>query len=329
LTRAMILAAGLGTRLGTLSDERPKPMLPVVDVPLIRYAVALLRGHGVREIVVNLHHRGDLIETNLGDGARLGVDIVYSREEHILGTGGGIRRALPYLGDEPFLVINGKLVIDLDLEEVLARHRAAGAAATLVVRRDPDARRWGAIDAPLEGGPLRGLLGEGELMFTGVQVLDPELVRKLPDDDAPHCIVREGYVPWLAEGAPIHAHVMDGYFMEHSTPERYLEGNINVLRGRAALRYPPGPLVGVDPAADVHAEAELVPPVRIGAGARVGAYAIVGPDVVVGAHATVVAGVRVARSVLWPGTSLAEDSDGVIATRTQRVRLKASSPRDA
>ena len=83
MTRALLLAAGFGTRLGTLSDERPKPLLPVCDIPLIRYGVALCRAHGIEELAVNLHHRGDLIEAELGDGRALGVSIRYSREETI------------------------------------------------------------------------------------------------------------------------------------------------------------------------------------------------------------------------------------------------------
>ncbi len=322
MSRAMILAAGLGTRLGALSDERPKPLLPMVDIPLIRYSVSLLRGHGIREIVINLHHRGELIEQELGDGTRLGVDIVYSHEDDkLLGTGGGIRRALALLGPEPFVVINGKIVIDLDVGALLARHRASGARATLVVRADADARRWGAIDAPAEGGPIRSMLGEGGFMFTGVQVLEPTLVAKLPDDGVARCIVRQGYLPWLAAGVPVHAFVLpeERYFMDHSTPERYLSGNFKLLRGEAALRFPPGPMTGVDPAADVHPEAELVAPVRVGPGATVGAYATVGPDVVIGARARVAAGVRVARSVIWPAVQLAQDTDGAIVTPKQRI----------
>ena len=322
MTRAMILAAGLGTRLGELSDERPKPMLPVVDIPLIRYAVALLRGHGVREIVVNLHHRGDLIQTELGDGSRLGVNIVYSPEETLLGTGGGIRRALPLLGDEPFFVLNGKIVVDVDLEAMKLHQRATGARAVLLVRADPEAKSWNAIAAPPEGGRIESIFGEGAYMFTGVHLIDPSLVARLPDDGADRCIVRQGYVPWLEEGLAIHALPMDParYFMEHSTPERYLEGNLNLLRGRAKLAHPPGPLVGVDAAADVHPEAELVAPVRIGPGATVGAYAVVGPDVVIGARARVAAGVRVSRSVIWSGVTLAQDTDGAIVTPRQRVK---------
>lgn len=321
MTRAMILAAGFGTRLGGLSDERPKPMLPVADIPLIRYTIALLAGHGIRELVVNLHHRPEAIADELGDGSRLGVHIVYSREETILGTGGGIRRALPLLGEEPFLVINGKIIFDVDLDAVLAHHRASGARATLVVRPDEEAMKWGAIDAPPEGGPIRALLGVGPHMFTGVQVLEPELVARLPDDDTPRCIVRDGYVRWLNEGVPLEAFVAPGYFMEHSTPERYLEGNINIVRGLAKLSYPPGKLVGVDPSAEIHSEAQLNPPLRIGMGARIGAYAIVGPDVVVGAYADVGAGIRIARTVVWPKTTVRQDADSAIMTPVNRIRL--------
>ncbi len=316
MTRAMILAAGFGSRLGTLSDERPKPLLPVADVPLIRYALALLRGHGANEVVVNLHHRGDLIERELGDEVR------YSREAKILGTGGGIRHALPLLGDEPFFVVNGKILFDVDLGAVLRAHRESGADATLVVRRDPDAQRWGAIAAPRGGGPIRGFFADdGEHMFTGVHVIEPRLVARFPDDDTEKCIIRQGYVPWMKDGARIHACEADGYFMEHSTPERYLEGTVNVLRGIATLAFPPGPLSGVDPAARVDPSATIREPVRIGAGALVDRGATVGPDAVIGRGAVVRAGVRVERAVVWPGAVVDADAVSAIVTPSQRIQL--------
>ncbi|MBI4509805.1 MAG: NDP-sugar synthase [Deltaproteobacteria bacterium] len=317
----MILAAGFGTRLGTLSDERPKPLLPVADVPLIRYAVALLSGHGIKDIVVNLHHRGELIERELGDGASLGVRITYSREKRILGTGGGIRRALHLLGDSPFVVINGKILIDLDLTDVLAKHRASGAMATLVVRPDPDAKRWGAIDAPPSGGPIRTLLGDGGFMFTGVHVINPELVTRLKDEDIEQCIVRQGYVSWLAQGVPLFAHVARGYFMEHSTPARYLEGNLNVLRGKAVITHPPGELVGVDATARVAPSACIIPPVRVGPHAIIGSHATVGPDVVIGARSVVAENTVVRQAVAWPDTQVTERAQSCIITPTQRVAV--------
>lgn len=319
MTRGMILAAGHGTRLGTLSHERPKPLLPVADIPLIRYAVALLAGSGIRELVVNLHHLGPAISAELAGGSSLGAQIEYSRETTILGTGGGIRRALDRLGDMPFVVMNGKVVMELDLGDVLARHRASGALATLVVRADPEARRWGAIDAPASGGRIRRLLADGDFMFTGVQVLSPELVRRLPDDGAERCIVRQGYLPWLAEGVPIFAYVMRGYFMDHSTKERYLAGNLDVLRGRVSLAHPPGVLTGVDPTAIVDPTAHVLAPVRIGPGAHIGAGAVVGPDAVVGARAQVAPQVTVRHSVVWPDSQVDANAERCIVTPHQRI----------
>ncbi len=305
----MILAAGLGTRLWPLSDELPKPLLPVADIPLVRWALGLLRRAGIDDTVVNLHHHGDAIAAELGDEVR------YSREETILGTGGGIRRALPLLDDGgPFVVVNGKIVCDIDLAAVLAAHRASGAAATLVVRPDADARRWGAIDAPADGGPIRALLGEGPFMFTGVHVLEPALVARLPDDSEARCIVRQGYLPWLAQGVRLHAFVHRGYFMEHSTPERYLAGNVNVLRGAVGPGYD-----GVDPRAEVHPSARIEPPVRIGPGASVGAGAAIGPDAVVGRGARIAAGVRIIRAVVWPDARVDADATSAIVTPRQRV----------
>lgn len=307
MTRAMLLCAGLGTRLGALSDERPKPMLPVCDLPILRFGVALLVGHGIRDIVINLHHRGDVIERELGDGAALGARIHYVHEPVILGTGGGLANALALLDpdgtDEPFLSMNGKLIFDLDLHALLDAHRAAPAdlLGTMVVRRVPDALDWGAVDVDPDGPipRVRNILGTGTHMFCGVHVTRPSVVRRLPAGEA--CMVRQGYLPWIHAGGTVAAfEAGDGYFAEHSTPRRYLQSNFDLLDG-AGLRFPPGALAGVAPGARVHASAALRSPVRVAAGAEIGAGAVVGPHAVVGAGAVVEAGARVERAVVWAG----------------------------
>ena len=311
----MLLCAGYGTRLGPLSDERPKPMLPVCDLPILRYGLAQLVAHGIRDIVINVHHRGDLIERELGDGAAFGARIRYSPEEVLLGTGGGLKRALALLDpdatDAPFVSMNGKLIFDVDLTAVLAAHAGAEAAdpgvlGTMVVQRVPDAVAWGAVDVVPAVGPeghprIRDILAQGRHMFCGVHVTRPSVVGRLPDGEA--CMIRQGYLPWLKAGAPVmayeHAH---GYFAEHSTPARYLESNWALLGGRA-LRHPPGQLVGVDPTATIAADAVVREPVRIGAGAVIGAAATVGPFAVIGAGAEVEAGAEVDHVVVWPRAS--------------------------
>jgi NDP-sugar pyrophosphorylase family protein len=327
VTRAIVLAAGFGTRLGTLSDERPKPLLPVCDIPLIRYAVALLAGHGITELVVNLHHRGELIEAELGDGAALGVHIRYSREETILGTGGGIRRVADFLTDggrESFLVVNGKILIDVDLSEVLARHRACDAAATMVVRETPDAAKWGAIDVGRDGRVTRiigsGTPGAHVCMFTGVHVLSPRLVERLPPDGESDSI-RQAYLPALAAGDRIEGYLYDGYFHEHSTPARYLEGNWNALSGRARLRHPPGPLAGIAASARLDASARIHEPARVSEGAVIGRGAELGPNVVIGRNARVAPGVRLERVVVWPDATCDRSLTDAIVTPRGVVTL--------
>ena len=304
--RAMVLCAGFGTRLGKLSDERPKPMLPVCDIPILRFGIAQLVAHGIRDIVINLHHRGDVVIDDIGDGSALGARVVYSREETILGTGGGLKRALPLLDpdgtDEPFVSMNGKLIFDVDLTALRAAYAAQeGALGMLVVKRVPDAAAWGALDVRSDDGALRvaDFFAGGQHMFCGVHVTRPSVVARLPDGEA--CMVRQGYLPWIQAGARVAAFEHgDGYFAEHSTPERYVASSRALLAG-LPLSHPPGPLTGVDPTARVAADAVIHAPVRIGPGAVIEAGAVVGPESVIGTGATVAAGAVVERSVVWAG----------------------------
>ncbi|MBK9035600.1 MAG: NDP-sugar synthase [Myxococcales bacterium] len=321
MTRAMLLCAGYGTRLGALSDQRPKPMLPVCDLPILRFGIAQLVAHGVRDLVINVHHRGDVIERELGDGAALGARIQYSPEDVILGTGGGLKRALPLLdpdgADAPFVSMNGKLIFDVDVTGLLAAFaRDPEALGMMVVRRVPDAVAWGAVDVRDDDGRarVRDVLGDGAHMFCGVHVTRPSVVARLPDGEA--CMIRQGYLPWMRAGAAVAAFEHgDGYFAEHSTPARYLESNWALLDG-TPLAHPPGPLIGIDPSATIAAGAEVRAPVRIGAGAHVGAGAVVGPHAVVGAGAVVEPGARLERTVVWAGATAAGVLRDAIVTAT-------------
>jgi NDP-sugar pyrophosphorylase family protein len=324
--RAMLLCAGLGTRLGRLSDERPKPMLPVCDHPILEYGLSLLAGHGVTEVVINLHHRGDVIQRELGDGRRFGVRIHYLHEQVILGTGGGLRNALSLLDpggrDEPFLSMNGKLIFDVDLTALIAAYQQQpGCLGMLVVRPVPDAQAWGAVDVRADGAGLRvhDILGAGRHMFCGVHVTRPSVVARLPEGEA--CMIRQGYLPWMAQGATVAAFEhRAGYFAEHSTVERYLASNFDLL-AEPTLSRGPGRLRGIDPTARIAPDAILCDPVRIGPGAIIGGGASVGPMVVVGAGATVEPGARLTRTVVWANARAGgEICDAVVSAEgTTRV----------
>lgn len=310
--KAMLLCAGLGTRLGALGEVRPKPMFPVCDHPILAYGIANLVGHGITDIIINTHHRPEVIRKEIGDGRRYGARVRYIHEETILGTGGGLKHALPLLDpdgkDEPFLSLNGKLIFDLDVSSLVASFRAALAAtpdllSMMVVRKVPDAMAWGPVNVVRdERGPrVANILEDGEHMFCGVHVARPSVIARLPDGEA--CVLRQGYLPWLRAGARVAAWETPAVtFAEHSTPERYLASNWAMLDG-APLRHPPGKLDGVDPTARIHPTAIITPPVRIGSQALIEANTRVGPYAVVGSRATVPAGTELTHGVIWAGTS--------------------------
>jgi len=320
---AMLLSAGFGTRLRELSEERPKPMLPVCNRPLVRWAASLCLGAGIRELSVNLHHRGEQLRAELGDGSSLGdgVQVRYSPEQEILGTGGGVRAMATARPRGTCVAVNAKIVTDLELGAAIEFHRRSGALATMVLKPDPEAERWGAVGVD-EAGSLTRLLslrraGRGatrDCIFTGIQVLEPELIEAIPE--GPCCIIRTAYTALFERGAPLAGFVHEGYFQEHSTPARYLEGNLKLLRGLAAPAARPGPLTGIDPSAVLGPGVRIEEPVLIDEGVWIGEGARVGPEVAIGAGAEVAPGVALERAVLWPGArALASAADVVLTPR--------------
>lgn len=244
--RAMILAAGLGTRLRPLTNTVPKPLLPVAGAPLIVWNLLLLRRHGITDVIINLHHLGHLIEKELGDGSRFGMHLSYSREPVILGTGGGIKQAEPFFQGKPFLVLNGDTLTELDLTALVTFHARRGAIATMVVREDPDADRWGAVEVDAEQQVIsingRGQAGaarpmHGRYMFAGIHVMHPRLLRHVPMGRESSII--DAYVDEIAHGALILGHRMEGYWSDVGTPERYAqvqrdaEAGLITLTGRS------------------------------------------------------------------------------------------------
>ena len=319
--QAMILAAGRSSRLGSMGMALPKPLLPVCGFPAITFGIELCRRAGLFDIVINLHHHGDKIGQTLGDGSRFGVRLRYSVEEELLGTGGALWKARHMFSPGPVLVMNGKVAADIDLAAVVATHRAApqGTVATMVVREDPNPELWAPIGIDDTGAvfSIRGKRADrtalGKVlprMFAGIHVVEPGLLDRLPEGVSD--VIGDAYIPALMAGNRIVSLTMKGYFAEHSTPERYLAGNLDLLQNPGFLPQAPGPLVGVDTGAQVDPSAQVRHPVRIAAGAIVEAGAVVGPLTVVCGGGRVEAGAEIARSVVWPGATASGKSVGTV-----------------
>jgi len=327
--KAMILCAGLGTRLRPLTDVWPKPALPLLGQPLFRYNLALLVRAGCTAVCINTHWLPEEMErTARVECARAGVPLSCALEPVIQGTGGGIRSFRDQLADDDFLVLNGDILFAIELRAIISAHRASKAAATLVLMPMPEGERYAAveIDASAHVRRIAGLgPGGAQLLpwhFTGVHVMSPRVFDFMTPTGAED-INRDVYVKMIAKGLPVVGHVAQAYWSDLGTPARYLATTADLLFGQVPLDAFPhaSPFEGlpkkdnawVHPRAVLEEDVRIAGPAFIGEGAKVLAGARIGAAVSIGAGATVGAGASVNRSVGMensevPARALVEDA---------------------
>jgi mannose-1-phosphate guanylyltransferase len=335
--RALVLAAGKGTRLAPLTAFLPKPLLPVCGRPLVEHTLERLAAAGCEAAALNLHHLGEQIRGHLGDEYR-GMPLVYSEERpERLGTLGALHPLRDFLAEaDVVLLVNGDSLCRWPLPRLVRRHLATGAAATLLLagRVDPDGY-GGGVAVDKEGRILafsRGETPRGTVaarhVFAGAHALSPELLERVAD--RPADIVRQLYRPLLAEGARLEAQVTRRSWHDLGTPRRYLEGAVDWAHGpwwRWPRRSWKGPGVEIGrrvrlSAAVVEGGAAVESGARIGrsvvmAGARVGAGAevretIVGPGVELPERARILRQVVVVARRGLPGTEGDSHLDGLV-----------------
>jgi NDP-sugar pyrophosphorylase family protein len=236
--RAMILSAGYGTRLWPLTEDRTKPAIPILGKPLVGYVAEYLAGYGWRDILVNLHHRPDSVRRALGDGSKFGVKLQYIDEPVILGTSGAIDNARSFFESETFLVINGKLITDINLDAALETHRESGAIATLVLLPNTKYERFTVVET--SNGLLKEFGGMPKLeradaepppMFTGIQILEPRIFEYIPRGIFSHSTT-DVYPEAIRQGERIAVHIATGTWYELSTLQRYLDISLAMLAAR-------------------------------------------------------------------------------------------------
>jgi mannose-1-phosphate guanylyltransferase len=301
----MVLCAGLGTRLRPLTERWPKPAVPLLGQPLIRYALAALKRGGVDAVGINTHHLPEVMEATAGEeAARAGLPLTVSREPVIQGTAGGVRGMKSLLSDGTFVLWNGDILFAVDLAQVVADHRASGAAATMVLMPMPPGETYAAVE--VAGANVVRIAGRGPgapgatpWHFTGVHVLSPQ-VFDFMSADGPEDINHHVYPRMLQAGLSIRAAVQRAPWSDLGTPARYLAAQRALLHKEFPLEAFPG------------AGRDLPAPVLVEPDAVVETGAQIGEDVYVGTRARIGAGARLTRSavladaVIAPGESVAD-----------------------
>ena len=312
--KAMVLAAGKGTRLFPLTGEMPKPLAPVVDTPIIQHIFELLARHGVSESHVNVHYLADALLAAYGEESRLGdMTVRLSREDELLGTAGGVKR-LAHRFDETFVVVSGDALTDVDLTTLLAFHREKGALATLALRRVYDTSEFGVVelddDANILGFQEKPDPGEAisTLANTGIYVLEPEALEYVPEG-AFFDFARDVFPRLLGAGEKFVGYQGDFYWSDIGTLEAYRRAQFDVLSGRVRVRVPGekrGEGVWVGEHAQIHPGAELSGYVVVGRDAVVGRGVTLSGDVTVGTDCWVRPNATIKSSILLPGASVGD-----------------------
>jgi mannose-1-phosphate guanylyltransferase/phosphomannomutase len=296
--KAVIMAGGEGTRLRPLTSNQPKPMVPMVNRPLMEHILLLLKRHGFTDIVVTVQFLASLVRTYFGDGEDYGVSLAYATEETPLGTAGSVKNAEGAL-DETFLVVSGDALTDIDLEKVVATHREKEALVTVVLSRQPNPLEYGIVIADEEGRIERFLEKPGwgqvfsDTVNTGIYVLEPEVFSYVPPE-TPFDFSKDLFPLLLEKGAPLYAHIADGYWCDVGTIEAYIRAHRDVLERRVdvtidGFEIADGVWVGdgaiVDPEARIDGPAVLGEHAKVEAGAHIREFTVIGNNAVVKAGA--------------------------------------------
>jgi mannose-1-phosphate guanylyltransferase len=323
--RAMILAAGLGTRLRPITYAMPKPMVPVLNRPVMEHIVRLLARHGFGKAIANLHWFPETIEGHFGDGSAFGVELSYSREEQLLGTSGGVRNAADFLGDS-FLVISGDALTDIDLAAMREFHESHDGIATLATKRVSDTSQFGVAitgaDGRIQGFQEKPAPAEAlsDLANCGIYMFRAEIFDFFPSpgtsvaagpDDPP------GFADWamdvfpaLLEGdVPFYSHEIDAYWNDIGNLDELRQGNLDALHGAVEVDLgAPQTAEGLWAATPLDG-VEVTAPTLVGAGVQLGEGVRIEGPAILGNGCRIGDGAQIRDSILLEGAEL---PDGAI-----------------
>lgn len=221
ITQAVILAGGRGVSMRPLTYEVPKPLIPVGGKPLIEYTIEMLREAGVREIILAVGHLGDKLKEAVGNGSKYGVTITYSEESKPLGTAGALKKASVFFQNRPFIVVNGDVLTELKIAELIAFHQEDVYSATMALSTEPNTKGYGV--ALLRGEKIVKFLKQDrkqttQLINAGVYVMNADVLKYIPKTGAPHL---EDVFEKLSQDGKLAGFPFDGKWFEVSTPENY------------------------------------------------------------------------------------------------------------
>lgn len=310
MTQAVVLVGGEGRRLRPLTDTRPKPMMGLVDRPFVAHQIDLLRRHGIDDVIFSCGYRPDALRAHFGDVSADGVRFRYVVDPEPLGTAGAVKNAEEFIDDEAFLVLNGDILTDLDLDAFTARHRATGATGTIALTPVEDPSAFGLVRL-FEGGQVEAFVekpspgdlrpGEPFRINAGTYLLEPAVLERIPAGRA--CSIEREVFPSLAGDGTLYGFPSNAYWRDIGTPASYLAAVHDVLAAALHTESPTG-MAYLAEGSDVDVSAKVDARSSVGAGAVVGAEAVVSGSII-GAGARIGAGAVIDGAIVGEGVTVA------------------------
>lgn len=311
--KAVIIAGGLGTRLRPLTYNLPKPVVPLVNIPMVMHQISLLVRHGIRDIILNLHYLPESIKMILSKERELGVNIEFSIEETPLGTCGAVKNAEQFFNDEPLLVFNGDTLSDINLTELIAFHKKNKAKATLTLVKVPDPTAYGLVVVDDKGRIIEFVekptyqKGGINTINAGCYVIDPSVWKKVPSKQN-YSFEKQLFPGLIKDKEPFYAFVSEGYWIDIGTPEKYKLAQRDILRGRidVGLHGKKDGMNWIGHDCMIDPSARLEGPVMIGDGVIVDERSAIQDESVIGDKVRVGQECRIAGSIIWRNTVIGD-----------------------
>ncbi len=332
--KAMVMAAGLGTRLRPLTDLISKPMAPIVNKPVMEHIIELLVKYSFTDVVCNLHWFPDAIRDHFGDGSRFGLSISYSFEEALLGTAGGVKNVEGFFESNTFIVMSGDALTDIDLAEVMHFHKQKGGLATLVLTEIDEPSQYGVVlldkDKKITGFQEKPLSGEekSNLANSGIYIFNKEIFDYIPPKTF-YDFGRNVFPDLLEKGVTYYGFKHNHYWNDVGNLEEYQKGNFDALEGKVKLNIPGNQIrdgVWVGKHCRIQEEVVIIPPVCIGdnctikRGAKLFGPIILGDNTIVDERAVLYRGIK------WGSGYIGKDASliGAIIGYNTKIKDKAS-----
>ena len=329
--KAVVMAGGSGSRLRPLTINRPKPMVPLVNKPVVVHILELLKKHGILDVVLTLQYMAEDIQDYLGDGSSLGMNIQYSIEEMPLGTAGSVKQAQALL-DDTFVVVSGDAVTDIDLGKVIAYHHAKQSLATIALYRVANPLEYGVVIID-DQGRVRQFQEKpswgdvvSDTVNTGIYVLEPKVLDYFQPETS-FDFSKDLFPMLLAKGDPMYGHIVDGYWCDVGNIAEYMRASNDILAGQVQLGplgKTLGPSIYCNEDVEIAPDAQLYGPIYLGLGVKIKGGVIIHGPTVIRDYTVVDNHAHVERSIIWRNCYIGEGAElrGTIVGRQCSLKSK-------